>query len=218
MRMPFIQNKLAIIHTALPPLSFKPRPDARAGLFQSAAVDAHERDLWLVTTAELTANKNLFTAIDAVASYNQTAKQKIFYTIIGGGEQKAELHAHIIKLGLEQQIVLLGFVENAWEYLKACDVFLLPSKKEGLPYALLEAAAAGLPLIASRVGGIPEVVTDGVEGLLIDPTSLPSFIEAFSRVAHEEQRQQFTNAALSKSTQFNLTDMVAKTRAVYEAK
>jgi glycosyltransferase involved in cell wall biosynthesis len=68
---------------------------------------------------------------------------------------------------LENDIILLGNIPNASKYLKAFDIFVLPSLKEGLPYVLLEATQAGLPIVASNVGGIPDIVGD--KGILVPP-------------------------------------------------
>ena len=74
------------------------------------------------------------------------------------------------RLGLGDRVLLLGQRDDAVRVLAACDVFTMASDNEGLPVALMEALALGLPVVATAVGGIPEAVTDGVEGLLVPPS------------------------------------------------
>ena len=73
------------------------------------------------------------------------------------------------ELKVDDHVHFLGFLENAANYLKAFDIFLLPSIKEGLPYVLLEAAQADIAVVASNVGGIPDIVEDNKSGLLFVP-------------------------------------------------
>ncbi|OJI07332.1 hypothetical protein BK004_01200 [bacterium CG10_46_32] len=86
--------------------------------------------------------------------------------IIGDGALRTQLENHITKLGLHSKIHLTGQIPSAQQYLKAFDLLVIPSRKEGLPYVLLEAAAAGIPIVATNVGGIPEIITDGTTGYL----------------------------------------------------
>jgi glycosyltransferase involved in cell wall biosynthesis len=77
--------------------------------------------------------------------------------IVGEGEDRSRLEATIQEYGLESRVKLFGFIP-ALEVLRGFDVFALPSLKEGLPYVLIEAKAAGLPIVANRVGGVGEIL------------------------------------------------------------
>lgn len=216
--MPFVKSKCTIIHTAVPEIRFKSRDEGRAALFTKEQCALHEDDTWLVTNAELTSNKNLFTAIDAVIAYNKSTNAKIYYSIIGDGELKDALKAHIKKYNATEYITLLGYVTDGREYLKAFDMFLLSSKKEGMPYALLEAGAAGLPSIASNVGGIPEIIEHQKNGLFIDPNDKSTLVRALDTLANSPELSQEYGKTLKEkiTTQFSLTEMIEKTKRVYK--
>jgi glycosyltransferase involved in cell wall biosynthesis len=115
-------------------------------------------------------------------------------------------------------VAILGFKQGAAMYLSGFDVFCLPSKKEGFPYAILEAGLAGLPVIASNVGGIPEIIADGVSGVLIDPTEPETLLNALDIMSNAELRTQL-GIELKRRVQhiFTLDHMLEKTRALYES-
>ena len=119
--------------------------------------------------------------------------------------------------GLNDYVQFLDYVENANQYLLAFDIFLLPSKKEGLPYALLEAGLAGLPCIASRVGGIPEVISDGESGLLTDPNNHMTIVNALDlMINYPNQRFLYSeNLRQDIQTKFNFSKMVEGTKSIY---
>lgn len=216
-RMPFIDRRCTVIHTALPPIEFKPRAAARNELFDTKTQNTHEHDLWVGTIGELTPNKNLKTAIDAVRTFNETHEQKIFYTIISDGELRDQLATYIRTHDASHWINLAGYIDNARTYLPAFDIFLLPSLKEGLPYAILEAGAAGVPVVASRVGGIPEVIEHDVSGTLIDPHDHTTI----TRALHTLARSPALRAAYAErlehtvTEKFSLEHMLEATEAVY---
>ena len=106
----------------------------------------------LGTVGELTANKNHMALVERAHR-----EPELFVAIVGEGELRGALEAKIKAYGLESRVKLFGFMPAA-EVLRGFDTFALPSKKEGLPYALIEARAAGLPLDAARVGGVPEIL------------------------------------------------------------
>jgi glycosyltransferase involved in cell wall biosynthesis len=103
--------------------------------------------------------------------------------LVGDGDAAAA-HQAAQKLGLGAHVVLPGWVAGAAkaQLLANATVFVLPSYAEGLPMSLLEAMAAGLAVIASAVGGIPEIVTDGIEGRLVEPGDVPALAHALDRV------------------------------------
>ncbi len=216
-RMLFIKRKCVVIRTGIGDVKFHERERARAFLFSEKERARHAHDLFLVTTAELTHNKNLFTAIDAVIEFNETATQKFFYTIIGDGELRNELTKYIAKYNAGDTIKLAGYVDDARSYLIAFDVFFLPSLKEGMPYAILEAGCAGLPVIASNVGGVPEILSDETRGTLVDPRTPKVIVRALAHYADTDTR---LHHGLSLKTHiehsFRVGDMQKSTYAIYE--
>ncbi len=219
--MPFLLKKFSVIHTALPRIDFLTRQTARQILFTNEIIATHQNDVWLTTIAELTQNKNILTAIKAVEAYNRSEpSQKVFYTIMGEGELFSLLREYVRLHGLENEVHFSGYIPEARIYLNAFDIFLLPSYKEGLPYALLEAGCAGLSVIASHVGGIPEIIENDTNGLLINPNDHNTIVTALTTyVTNTEKRMQDSKRLKEKiDTSFNLTTMLEKTIALYTAK
>lgn len=217
-RMPLIRNRITHIHTAIDTTAtFQNRLEARTALCGAADQKEHIDDLWVGSIAELHHNKNLLSALHSIAAFNAGSTRNIFYIVIGEGEEREVLENYVQDHNLSQQVRLLGYRENARTYLKAFDVFLLPSKKEGLPYALLEAGVAGVPCIASDVGGIPEVIENQITGLLIDPHDTQTIVDALHIVSHDEAARREMGATLQKKvqTQFTLEAMIEETIRVY---
>jgi len=107
---------------------------------------------------------------------------QVRFILIGDGAQRPVIEKKVRELGLEQNFLLLGYRMDVPELLSCCDLFVLPSVAEGLPNAVLEAMAAGLPVVTTRVGGVPEIIEDGVTGLLVPPKDPRALAEAISRV------------------------------------
>ncbi len=211
--MPLVRNKLTVIHTATSDFTTLTRDEARLALYEEETVRAHEQHIWLGTIGELNRNKNHQTVIDAIAEFNYTNQVKIFFTVISDGELRNLLEEQIELKGLKDYVQLVGHKAEARQYLNAFDIFILPSIKEGLPYALLEAGKCGLPCIASFVGGIPEVITNLESGLLIDPNNHMSIVKALTyyldnpnaRIAYGEALRQhieekFNNEHMMRAT------------------
>ena len=102
--------------------------------------------------------------------------------IVGGGRREAEMRDLAASLNLTQVVHFLGYREDIPDLLAAMDIFTLPSYGEGVSLAMLEAMAAGLPIIVSRVGGLPEIVQDGETGLLIPPRDPEALAEGLARL------------------------------------
>lgn len=211
-------RSLVVIHNGVDPFDVVSRSAARARLYSESEREVHEGDLWVVTAAELHANKNLLRALEAISQYNNSHERKIFYSIFGEGEERAKLVAAIGALSLGNHVKLLGYVPDSKQYLAAFDVFLLPSIKEGHPYALLEAGSLGLPVIASSVGGIPEIIESGKDGLLVAPQDTEALHDALALFAeNEKMRTEFAVALKEKiGALFSLRQMVEETVRVYK--
>ena len=106
----------------------------------------------------------------------------------GEGELLEDAKSLALQLGIEFAVDFLGNVENVAQLLAESDVFILPSLTEGLPISMLEAEAAGLPVIASRVGGIPDVFQDN--GCLVDVNDEAALVEAMLQLASDEALRQ----------------------------
>jgi glycosyltransferase involved in cell wall biosynthesis len=213
----FLEDRCIVIPTAVPSFTLYPRDDARNILFTDEERRAHEHDIWLVTNAELIKNKNLELAIRAVAEFNRANNEQIFYSIMGSGELHETLLIRIHEEDADSHIRLHGYVKDARMYLNAFDIFLLPSLKEGMPYAVLEAGIANLPVIASHVGGIPEVIEHEKTGMLIDPYNHITVAKVLkSLIVNPEIRTTIAdNLHVRVRTEYGLHAMVEKTQALY---
>lgn len=216
-RMPGLRNKFKVIHTAVSDFPLLERNEARATLLGEDVIKNHQQNIWVVTHGEINHNKNHSTAIDAIAEFNSTHTTKIFYVIIGSGDLMSSLKEQVSLKGLTDQVQFLGYQKEARQYLLAFDMYLIPSLKEGLPYSLLEAGLAGLPCIASRVGGIPEVITDHQSGILINPQNHMGIVEAFDfLLTNADKRSTYSNELTHIiKTHFSTELMLIKTLPLY---
>jgi glycosyltransferase involved in cell wall biosynthesis len=112
------------------------------------------------------------------------------FLIIGDGPLRETLRAQIADLKLTDRVALAGFHADAASFLAHCDIAVLPSYTEGLPVVLLEAFAAGVPVAATNVGGIPEVVEDGVNGFLVPPGNAEALAERICRLLHDDDTRR----------------------------
>jgi len=204
--------KATAIHNGVAEFNFLPQGEARKELSERASVP--DEAFIIGTIAELHPSKGLATLITSAVTLEGTQ-----IIIMGEGQLRASLEALIRKHGLESRVHLLGFIDNAPTLLKAFDVFVLPSQKEGLGYVLLEAGSAGLPVIATTVGGIPEIIDDGISGTLItpnDPTGLAKAIQEL--IENPNTRRSYGETLQSKvARDFSLAEMVEKTVHIYTA-
>lgn len=109
------------------------------------------------------------------------------FIVAGEGSLRARLEKRARELGIEQVVKFLGFREDIPRLMRISNTFLFPSESEGLGTAVLEAMAASLPVVASRTGGISEIVQDGVTGFLAEPQDVHSMAEAVMRLAREPE-------------------------------
>ncbi len=125
----------------------------------------------------------------------------VSFVAVGDGPLHQEITALAHELGLGKRFLFLGFREDVGALLKVFDVFVLASKTEGLGTSLLDAQALGLPIVACRAGGIPEIVTDRVTGLLVPPGEPPALAAALLELAHDADLSDKLGAAAKKAVQ-----------------
>lgn len=216
----FVQNKITTIKNGTSEPQFIARDEARAFMERLANTEITPDTFVIGTIAELHPNKGLIYAIRTIMDMAKTFPN-ILYLIAGNGEQREELMAHIREQGLgEQHIRLLGFVPDAAKYLKAFDCFVLPSVKEGLPFVILEAGLASLPVIATSVGGIPEVIDDTKTGLLAQPCDVGALTRTLKWAIENPEKRSMLGSALHEKVlrDFSLSKMSTATIALYEEK
>ena len=137
--------------------------------------------------------------------------------MVGEGPLRTKVEEEIQRLKLEGRVFLLGFREDALEILRHLDVFVLSSRFEGLGTSILDAFAAGVPVVASRTGGIPEMVEEGVSGLLVSPGDSSSLARAVERVLLDAVlRQRLIEGGKQKVQFFSAQKMARSTRAIYQ--
>jgi glycosyltransferase involved in cell wall biosynthesis len=137
--------------------------------------------------------------------------------IAGRGPEEENLSRQIKDLGVEEIIFLPGFVDDIAPYFAMSDVFVVPSVLEPFGLIVLQAIAAGRPVIGANAGGIPEIIRDGVTGVLVPPEDPPALADAIDKLlADEPKRQRLSDAAIKDlKERFPIEVMVAKTEEIY---
>ncbi len=172
----------------------------------------------LITVARLTPVKGVDIVIRAFARLKQRLPEARL-VIIGDGPSRHELEKLSVEIGVHDSIKFSGALalEEVAQQLAAAHVFLLGSRTEGLPHVVLEALAAGIPVVATYVGGTPEVIKDGVNGLLVSPEDPLALAEAAERVIRNPiLRQKFAQASISTLDRFSWPRLVDEYEAALE--
>lgn len=148
---------------------------------------AEMREEWfnLLVVGRLDTVKGHHLAIEAMATKGLSL-ENVHLHLVGLGPREQELQALAESFGIAHRVHLLGFRRNVYDYIAHCNVLLMPSLHEGLPYTLLETMALGAPIVASRVGGLAEVLQDGVTALLTPPRDAASLALAITRL-HDDR-------------------------------
>ncbi len=144
------------------------------------------------------------------------ARPDAFFVCAGEGPSASDVRARVQALDLSARVLLPGFVADVPALLGALDVFVLPSYLEGLGTSVLDAQAAGVPVVATRVGGVPEMIEHGVNGLLVparDPAAMAGAI--LEVLADAEPARSRADAARISVERFDLAETVALTAQLY---
>jgi len=211
--LPFISKKIKVVYNAVAPIDFLPRQTAREML---GIASLPPNTLVLGTISELHKNKGLDIALRGFTEFRDKHPQSHF-VIIGEGEERKNLETYITQNRLSKQVTLTGFVKDASRYLKAFDIFSLTSRTEAFPYVPLEAGLAELRVIASRVGGVPEVIGNGISGILIEPEKPSDFAAALVHVIEDPKNIHLGKVLRTRvEKEFNHDTLIFHTKDVYE--
>lgn len=169
----------------------------------------------LIIVGRLDSVKGHHIAIDAIAALNLSPE--IHLHIVGTGPRDTALRDQVKSRGIENRVHFVGFRRNIYDYIAFSEVLLIPSMHEGLPYTLLEAMGLGIPIVASNIGGLAEVLQDGGTALLVPPGDVESLAHAIIRLHADPGlcRQLGENAKRLQQTKYSLTVMVERYLEVY---
>ncbi len=203
-------ERIHVIYNALPPSHAAPvasQAEARAQL----GIQSDEKIVF--TAARLNPWKGVDNLIDAL-----TQMTDVRLIVAGAGEMLQPLREQAAKLGLTERVQFLGSIprEQVALYMKAADYFALYSGYEGLSHVLLESLRAGTPVIASDKGGNPEVVLDGVNGLLVPYRDSNAVATTLQRAFQPGMREQLANNSSYGMERFDFAQMVEQTAEVLE--
>jgi len=167
----------------------------------------------LAFVGRLAPQKDPLTLLEAT---RQLSEVKLL--LVGDGPLRAEVERFIRENGLVNRVLLTGVRADIPDILAASDVFVSPSRWEGLPLAVIEAMMAGLPVVATRVGGVPELVEDGVTGFLVSPRDPEALTAAIQKLLdNEDLRCKMGQLGRRKAlSHFTLERMLAQTQEVYQ--
>jgi glycosyltransferase involved in cell wall biosynthesis len=171
----------------------------------------------VVTVCQLRPEKAMEVLVEA-AGLLRDRRPELRVLVAGEGAERERLESLIEELGLAETVLLLGTRQDVPDVLAAADVAVCCSDFEGTPLSVMEYMGAGLPVVATRVGGLPEVVEDGVQGILIEPRDPAGLADALARLLeHEPLRRRLGDAArIRQRTTFDLDAAVRRIEDLYD--
>jgi glycosyltransferase involved in cell wall biosynthesis len=200
-------DKFAVIHNGL---------EERPGL---AVRDSRNDHVVIGCIARMDIAKGALVLFDAFAALARL-RPNLRLVLAGHGDASAELARRTESLGLQGRVELLGhYGGDVDALLSRFDLYVFPSLWEGFPYSIVEAMRAGVPIVATRVGGIPEAIADGKDGLLVEPDSRDAMIGAIARLLDDPdlRRSLGRNARLKYENSLSLDKMHLRVREVFAA-
>lgn len=168
---------------------------------------------FILSVGELIARKNYDVAIDALSALD--TRIKFCFCIAGIGDKESELRQHIADKGLEDSIKLLGFRSDIPDLLHAADLFFFPSLQEGLPVAVMEAMACGLPIVCSRIRGNTDLIDEGLGGYLVEATDTARFTQALTQCIHTSSTADMAAYNRKKITAFSEDAVLERMAMIY---
>ncbi len=218
--LPFMKDRLVLIYNGISINDFYVPQEAKEQLVKQQTAlgflkdKLHEAKVpWIGTISELHSNKGLEYLIEGLSGIQLPYRM----IILGEGEERSTLEKLIKEKGLEQKVFLAGYTPQAHRFLKAFDIFTLTSITEALAYAVIEAGFAERPVLATSVGGVPEIVTQLETGILVQPRNPQEIREGLEYlIEHRERAAKFGRALeISVRAKFDLATMIEKTKIVY---
>lgn len=206
-----------LVHNGIDPYEEKylEKEDARLRLFRDIENSSRlfQSGIIVGTIANLYETKGLKYLVSVA---KQLRKEDVAFIVIGDGPLRKELTELIKKEGLKEKVFLTGQIADASKYLKAFDIYLQPSVKEGFPWTVLEAMTAKLPVIATSVGAVPEMIEDGKSGFIVAPKKPAQIAQAILKLIEDDHARREFGIQANQKVHFNfdLETMLKKIKAL----
>lgn len=172
-------------------------------------------DFLLISVGELSYRKNHLVVLKAL---KMIKNDKIKYLICGSGKLYNKLHKYVVENQLAEKVIFLGYRNDVYELLNGSNLFVFPSKQEGLPVALMEAMASGLPIICSKIRGNIDLIDDGIGGIIINNENPRDYAEAIIKMfnMNNDERERIKSHNKRKIENFSLEKVEALMKEIYK--
>lgn len=205
-------SKIEVIHSGIDPSRFHFKKNNKLRKEYGIAANIP----LIVNVAALAPHKDLYTFIDTAALILQQHPKAMFLLIGGDGGEEQGIRAYIKQKSLSNSIILCGFRNDIPEILPGADLFLFTSETEGLGTSLLDTLACQVPIVATRAGGIPEIIIHEKSGLLADVKDAPGLAHQVLRLLKEEDlRAKVISGGLQKLEGFKKAQTAGQTLEIY---
>lgn len=206
----FAPEAVSVVPNGVDTRRFRPGLAPASRLRLGLPVDAR----LVVLTGRLSGEKGCAAALRALLPLLRVSP--LCLLILGDGEQRPRLERLVRQSGMEERVLFLGHQPDVRPFLAAAESVVAPGPREAFGLAMLEAMAMGCPVVAVEAGGVPEVITDGLDGLLVPPGNELALAAAVYRLTCDpELRQRIGDAARQRALAFSAEEMVGRTEGIF---
>ena len=203
------RGELILIPNGIDPykLDLLPRDEARVRLFEKLARYSgkiFQAENIIGTIANFYPAKGLEFLIETAEYFKNN--DNLIFIIIGEGKERGNLEKMIKEKGLDKKVFLTGGIANAYRFMSSFDLFVLPSVKEGFPWTLIEAMAAKVPVVATRVGGVPDIIDNGKNGFIVEPKNPAALASKIKEILSNDRLSQEFSIQGHQTVLFNFSE------------
>jgi glycosyltransferase involved in cell wall biosynthesis len=207
------KSKIVTVYSGIDLSRFK---DNHEESFQISELGSNLLHPFIGNIAAISEEKDYFTFVNTAEAYYKTGKQGTFF-IIGDGPYRTQIERYIEEKGLKDKIVFTGFRNNIAKIIKQLDCLLFTSHTEGLGTSILDAMASFIPVVATRTGGIPEIVLDGHTGLLAPVKNADALADCLNKITGDSSfKRLLTQNAHAHVSNFTKQKMAMQTYDIYQ--